>query len=269
MTQAESKPGKGASPNIAASIYRDLTRQILSGVLAPGSRLPGERELAAQYKTNRNTLREAVRRLEQMRLVTVRHGQGVTVSDFRRTGTMELLSPLLESSRDFSELANIVRDLLPARLIVLEFAARLAVARADRADMERIRDITDLLVSAASIGDTNIIAKGFQRWLEAIIDAAHSVAIRWVANPFLDSYREVLERYPTLWVLDPQFAEHLTKFHKALVSGDEQGAVLALRTYYQKIDGVVARSFDRVAHAMTPPEAQKPTPSPANPPKSR
>lgn len=258
------KPTKTDSPNIAAGIYKDLTRQILSGVLAPGSRLPGERELATQYKTNRNTLREAVRRLEQMRLVTVRHGQGVTVSDFRRTGTMELLSPLLESSRDFLELAHIVRDLLPARLIVLEFAARLAVARADRTDIERIRDITDLLVSAASIGDTNIIAKGFQRWLEALIDAAHSVAIRWVANPFLDSYREVLERYPTLWVLDPQFSDHLTKFHRALENGDVEAAVLALRNYYSKIDGVVERSFDRVAHALAPDDksrASRPTKS--------
>src|SRR5690606_41570766 len=102
MTQAESKPPKGASPNIAASIYRDLTRQILSGALAPGSRLPGERELAAQYKTNRNTLRQAVRRLEQMRLLPVRHGQGVTVSDFRRTATKELWSPLLERSQYFT-----------------------------------------------------------------------------------------------------------------------------------------------------------------------
>lgn len=259
------KPTKTESPNIAASIYRDLTRQILSGVLVPGSRLPGERELAAQYKTNRNTLREAVRRLEQMRLVTVRHGQGVTISDFRRTGTMELITPFLESSRDFGELAHIVRDLLPARLLVLEFAARLAVVRADRTDIERIRDITDLLVSAASVGDTNIIAKGFQRWLEALIDAAHSVAIRWVANPFLDSYREVLEKYPTLWVLDPQFPEHLTKFHRALEGGDVEGAVLALRNYYSKIDGVVERSFDRVAHAMTPNPADK---SKAAPPKT-
>ena len=32
-------------------------------------------------------------RLEQSRLVTVRHGQGVTVCDYRKTGTMELLPP--------------------------------------------------------------------------------------------------------------------------------------------------------------------------------
>jgi GntR family transcriptional regulator, transcriptional repressor for pyruvate dehydrogenase complex len=243
-------PKRPETPNIAATVYRDLTRQILSGALSPGSRLPGERELALHYKTNRNTLREAVRRLEQTRLVTVRHGQGVTVSDFRRTGTMELLSPLLESTTDYAELAMIVRDLLPARLIVIEFAARLAVERADRGDIERLRDITDLLVSAAEIKDTNIIAKGFQRWLDALIDAAHSVAIRWVANPFLESYREVLERFPALWVLDPNFADHLRRFHKALEAGDVDAAISALHNYYERVDGVVKQSFDRISHAV-------------------
>lgn len=242
------KQPSNESSNIAATVYRDLRQQILSGALSPGTRLPGERELAAHYKTNRNTLREAVRRLEQTRLVTVRHGQGVTISDYRRTGTMELLAPLLESSADYVELAQLLKDLLPARLMVLEFAARLAVERADRTDIERLRDITDLLMSAAALGDTNIIAKGFQRWLEALIDAGHSVAIRWVANPFLESYRELLERFPALWVLDPNFSEHLTKFLAAIESGDVEAGVSALRNYYSKIDSLVERTFDRIAH---------------------
>ena len=96
-----------AAGNIAATVFQDLRRAILRGEFAPGERLPGERELAQKYQTNRNTLREAVRRLEHARLVTVRHGQGVTVADFRKTGTMELLPPFLE---------NAVRILVAVRL---------------------------------------------------------------------------------------------------------------------------------------------------------
>src|SRR5512142_1665685 len=99
-----------AGSNIAATIFLDLRRQILKGELASGERLPGERELAAKYNTNRNTLREAVRKLEQSRLVTVRHGQGVTVADFRRTGTLELLSPFLETAPEPAEVARILED---------------------------------------------------------------------------------------------------------------------------------------------------------------
>src|SRR5688572_10569909 len=103
-----------ATNNIAAGIFLDLRRQILRGQLSAGERLPGERELASKYDTNRNTLREAVRKLEQARLVTVRHGQGVTVADFRKTGTMELLPPLLETATEPMEVAHIVEDILPA-----------------------------------------------------------------------------------------------------------------------------------------------------------
>lgn len=235
--------------NIARTVFLDLRKQILSGELAPGERLPGERELAARYNTNRNTLREAVRRLEQTRLVTVRHGQGVTVSDFRKTGTMELLAPFLEADTDYQEIAHIVSDLLPARLLVLEFAGRLAVQRADRTDVERLRDITDLIVSATETNDPNVIAKGFQRWLEALVDATHSVAVRWVANPFLDSYRDLLERFPAIWVLDSKFPDHLKRFISALEAGDEDKAVAALHNYYTKIDSTVRETFGTITAA--------------------
>jgi GntR family transcriptional repressor for pyruvate dehydrogenase complex len=225
------------SNNIAATIFRDLRKQILTSQLQPGQRLPGERELAAKYGTNRNTLREAVRKLEQSRLVTVRHGQGVTVADFRKTGTMELLSPFLEGAPDMTEVAHILEDILPARLMVIEFASRLAVRRADKDDLQRLRDITDLLIAAFDRGDPMVIAHGFQRWLDGLIDAGHSVAVRWIANPFLEAYRDLMDRFPMLWVLEPSFPNHLSEFIEALEAGDEERAIGVTRNYYSRVDG--------------------------------
>jgi DNA-binding FadR family transcriptional regulator len=229
--------------NIASTIFADLRRQILQGALSAGERLPGERELASKYGTNRNTLREAVRKLEQARLVTVRHGQGVTVADFRRTGTMELLSPFLESPRDLSEVAHMLEDILPARLLVIEFATRLAIRRADRTDCNRLADITDLLIAAFDRGDPVVIAHGFHRWLDALIDAGHSVAIRWIANPFLEAYRDIMDRFPALWVLEPSFPEHLRGFIAALEDGDEERAIEVTRAYYRRVDSALMNTL--------------------------
>lgn len=231
------------SQNIAATIYRELRRQILSGALASGERLPGERELAQRYDTNRNTLREAVRMLEQARLVTVRHGQGVTISDFRRTGTLELLPPFLESSTDLGEVMHLLEDILPARLLVLEFATGLAARRADRDDLVRLRDITELLIAAFERGDPVVIAHGFQRWLDALIEAGHSVAVRWIANPFLEAYRELMDRFPALWVLDPTFPEHLQELVAAIERGNEVEAIAALQSYYRRVDSAVMQAL--------------------------
>jgi DNA-binding FadR family transcriptional regulator len=223
-----------------------LRRAILRGEFAPGERLPGERELAQKYQTNRNTLREAVRRLEHARLVTVRHGQGVTVADFRKTGTMELLPPFLENSADISEVAHLLQDILPARLLVLEFATKLAAQRAAPQDVARIRDITDLLIAAFDRGDPVVIAHGFQRWLDALIEAGHSVAVRWIANPFLDAYRELLDRFPALWVLEPSFPQHLRDVASSIERGEEEGAVTALRGYYQRVDRALMQTLSGV-----------------------
>jgi GntR family transcriptional regulator len=57
-------------------IADDLRNKIESGDLAPGDKLPSERELADQYGTARNTAREAVRLLTEAGLVTAEHGRG-------------------------------------------------------------------------------------------------------------------------------------------------------------------------------------------------
>ena len=229
--------------NIAVTVFRDLRKQILSGELAPGERLAGERELAAKYGTNRNTLREAVRRLEQSRLVTVRHGQGVTVADFRKTGTMEILSPFLETGPDVVEIIHMLEDILPARLLVIEFASRMAVRRANQSDIDRLRDITDLLIAAFERGDPKVVGHGFQRWLDALIDAGHSVSIRWIANPFLEAYRDLIDRYPVLWVLEPSFPQHLRDFIAALADGNEERAIDVTRKYYRRVDDAFIRAL--------------------------
>jgi GntR family transcriptional regulator, transcriptional repressor for pyruvate dehydrogenase complex len=191
--------------NIAQQIFEDLQRQILGGKLGAGERLLGERELAAKYGTNRNTLREAVRKLEQARLVSVRHGRGVTVTDFRRTGTPELLSPYLQAGPDMTEVAEIIGDVLEPRILLLEYAARLAVRRAEPADVDRLSDIGDLLIAAFEAGDAAVVARGFQRWLDVLVEAGHSVSVRWIANSLFDALRDTLERFPNLWVLEPSF----------------------------------------------------------------
>jgi GntR family transcriptional regulator len=57
-------------------IADDLRNKIESGDLAPGDKLPSERELAGQYGTARNTAREAVRLLAEAGLVIAEHGRG-------------------------------------------------------------------------------------------------------------------------------------------------------------------------------------------------
>jgi GntR family transcriptional repressor for pyruvate dehydrogenase complex len=55
-------------------ILGDLEASITAGELAAGDRLPGERDLAARYGVSRTSVREAIRVLESMGIVSVRRG---------------------------------------------------------------------------------------------------------------------------------------------------------------------------------------------------
>lgn len=76
MRSTESTSGRRpASEQLADALRADIE----SGALAPGAKLPSERELAEQHGIARNTARQATRLLTESGLVTAEHGRGVFV----------------------------------------------------------------------------------------------------------------------------------------------------------------------------------------------
>jgi GntR family transcriptional regulator len=61
-------------------IADDLRRQIESGTLTPGDKLPAEIELRDQYNASRNTIRDAIKRLTSLGLVEARPAAGTYVT---------------------------------------------------------------------------------------------------------------------------------------------------------------------------------------------
>lgn len=244
--------------NLADQIHRDLRARILSGALGAGARLAPERDLAREYDTNRNTLREAVRRLEAEGLITVRHGQGVTVSDFRRTATIGLLAPFLEHGPDGAEKARVVADLLPARARVLETAVGFAAERAGAQDLARLRAAAEGLIAAADRGDRAAMAERDLDLVDALVDAAHSVPVRWIANPFLEATRQLIRRFPGLWLVEPGFPEQVRVLLDTLAAGDAEGAMAATRERYRRVDAVVLEALRALLDAAAdPPRASE------------
>ena len=70
-------------------------------------------------------------------------------------------------------------------------------------------------------------------------DAAHSVALRWIANPLLDASRDLLDRFPALWIFDDTYPDYLQSYLRALRKEDEEGAIKAVRSYFKRVDAVI------------------------------
>ncbi|MGD9525321.1 GntR family transcriptional regulator [Pseudonocardia sp.] len=74
-----STDGDGARVPASERLAAELRSAIESGALAPGAKLPSERELAEQHRIARNTVRQAIRLLAESGLVVAEHGRGVFV----------------------------------------------------------------------------------------------------------------------------------------------------------------------------------------------
>ncbi len=67
---------KAKQNRIFQDIVDQIQQAITCGELAPGEKLPSERELCTIFTTSRGTLREAFRILEQKKLITIKLGAG-------------------------------------------------------------------------------------------------------------------------------------------------------------------------------------------------
>ncbi len=226
-------------PNLWQSIYGSLSAAILRGDYAPGSRLPPERDLAPALGTNRNTLREAIRRLEEAGLVSVRHGVGVTVNDFRKTATIGILGAYLEHAPDIVEKATIVADLLPSRARILSLMVRFAAERSTDSDHITLADIAGRIRVAVLHRDGPQTGAAFADWLDALVDAAHSTPTRWVANPFLLAEAEVRRNYPLLYEADPTVVEYTEALLGALRARDADRAERVTQAFFARVDARV------------------------------
>ena len=63
----------------ADSVVRSMSEEILSGALAPGDKLPSERELATRFGVGRPLIREALRSLAELGLIETIPARGTFV----------------------------------------------------------------------------------------------------------------------------------------------------------------------------------------------
>src|SRR3954447_18516194 len=139
---------------VSDDVFRRLVEEILGGAYEPGEKLPTQRALAKDLGVNMASIREAVKRLEQLRLVEVRHGDAMRVADWRTSGGLDVLAHLLFRAGGLDH--STLTDLMEARALMLSEAARLAAthrsgdqAQALQQTAERIKQAPDTTAAQA------------------------------------------------------------------------------------------------------------------------
>jgi len=173
--------------SLSDAVFEQLRDQIVRGERPPGSALPAERALCEALGVNRGAVREALRRLEQARLVAVRQGGISRVLDFRVSAGLELLPALLVDAAGRFD-PHVVRGILEMRSALGPDVARLAALRGGAACADALDADVAALADAATAGDLPALQAVASRFWDRLVEAADNVAYRLAYNALNETY---------------------------------------------------------------------------------
>jgi GntR family transcriptional regulator, transcriptional repressor for pyruvate dehydrogenase complex len=190
---------------LVQSVVDQIVRLIKNGALAPGDRLPSERELMKHLAVGRSTIREALRSLEMMNLVELRPGQGSFVKDL---GVQTVIRPdLMTILLD----RNVTVDLLEVRKLIEPATVELAAHRATDEEMETLQALLDRCQAAHAAGEST--AGLSAQFHMAIAQCAHN----GVLVMFMESILGLLTERGSKLEHIPSFSEWELASHQKLV----------------------------------------------------
>ncbi len=209
-------------------VFAFLRERLISGALKPGDRLIPERELASQLGVSRPLVREALRALAMLGIVEIRDRIGTVVT-----------RPDISVLNDFftfalAQQADMLDDVMQARIAIECQAIRLACEQASIADFERLQRALTKITETIDEADAGGMADfEFHR---AIVHASRSETLLVLHNAMAGllayahrSRRELVQAFPSMkaYLID----DHRRIFD-AVVGRDPEQADATLRRHF-------------------------------------
>lgn len=205
------------------SVADKITRLIESGLFPPGTRLPGERELAERLEVSRVTIREAEIALQAIGRIEIRMGSGAYVCEKQPTGSNTL--------PDVSAF-----ELTEARSLFESEAAALAATNITDETLARL----DILVEQMSDDTEPQAATDADREFHlAIAQASHNEAVLYTIKNLWRMRNElpaVRTSYESVCIKD---ANYRVREHRAILNAlkarDPAAARTAMRQHFYRL----------------------------------
>ena len=156
---------------LPARVAGNISKDIISGRLKPGDRLPTEPELAELFGVSRTVVREAVARLRSEGIVRSKQGAGVFVADARKQPTLRIDQELLADK-------SLFRNLFELRAMLEINTAGMA---AERRDEKSLRALDAALEHLRQVPGSTAAS------VDADLDFHHAIALA-TGNTFIAAF---------------------------------------------------------------------------------
>ena len=169
--------------SLTDQFVQKIESMIISGELMPGDQLPPARELSARMGVSRPVISAGLIELEKMGFVEIVTRQGVYVSDYRKTGSLDTLTALLNYNGGVMR-DDEVRSLIEVRSANECLCVKLVVERATQAELDELAPMLDAIKDA----------KTDQEGAEATFQFHHALSVL-SRNTFLPLLYNSIQRY--------------------------------------------------------------------------
>ncbi|MEM9837640.1 MAG: FadR/GntR family transcriptional regulator [Pseudomonadota bacterium] len=226
----------GTDKRLYTEVVRQITDLIESGQFPPGSRLPGERDLATQFGVSRVTVREAQIALQATGRIEVRSGSGAKVL---AGAPKEEQLPVVNAF-----------ELSQARTLFEGEAAALAAATITEDDLDKLDELVDEM--AQSTNETKgLLQSADQEFHLTIARACNNAAILDTIERLWRFRTEVSDIKHTHDLIcgtskQDRIGEH-RDIVKALRRRDAQAARKAMRRHFECIIETMLAASEREA----------------------
>lgn len=209
-------------------LFQDVAERIAAmiegGAYPPGSRLPGEREIAEQLGVSRVTVREAEIALQARGLVTIKTGSGVYVTDAK-------------AARGDEPPAVSAFELTEARSLFESEAAALAASTITSETLDRLDELLEIM--GHDDGDDARSTEADQEFHLLIASASGNQVIIHVIKSLWRMRTEVPEVRTTYASVCQHDGRTRQREHAAIVdalrAGDPGAARVAMRQHFNRL----------------------------------
>ena len=226
---------RSSRTRVSETLARRIKRQISSGKLTSGERLPAEREMARRYETSRVSVREAYRSLEELGLLIIRRGAdgGAFIADPGHGPVQRSLSLVLRLGRTSHQ------ELTEARLLIEPPIARLAARRARPKDLAKLKRVVERQEAAlARDGHFRGHSLTFHR---TVAECARNLPLSTLMNSLSDLTLEIVSAIDTPVPVKEGICLSHRAIYEAIERHDEEAAHELMRQHIGRVqEGIAA-----------------------------
>ncbi|WP_405908629.1 FadR/GntR family transcriptional regulator [Streptomyces sp. NBC_00828] len=223
---------------LSGQIQREVMQLILDRRLRAGAPLPTEAELMEDLGVSRNSVREALKALQALDIVDIRHGYGTYVGEASLTPLVDGLTfrTLARPSDDASALAEI----LQVREVLEEGLIRRVAGTLSEAELDRLESVVTRMETAGQEGGP--FAELDREFHELLYASLGNALVPQLLGAFWTVFRRVSGIRG--WTDDPA-PEVTVRRHRDIVTAlrahDVEGAQRAMAFHFRGIEARAAQ----------------------------